>query len=164
MDIRIVAITDLITSLKERTENIANEDAKKYTALLFKALSDSQSYVQSLATECLAACVRVIDISIAVDIVKQACEHIRTQQEKGKPSSMSGTLRLLTSRIATKPDDRASLAQLAIPIVETLKDPSALTSDVVVDIFTALIDVLTYAGAQIANDVEALDKVQTLLL
>ncbi|KAJ1771553.1 Cullin-associated NEDD8-dissociated protein 2 [Coemansia sp. RSA 1813] len=164
VDIRIVAITDLITSLKEKTENISNDDARKYTDSLFKCLGDSQSYVQSLSTECLAACIKVIDIAIAVDIVRQICKYISTQTEKDNPSAMSGALRLLTSRIAMKPDDKTSLAQLAIPITDTLKGSSALTSDVVVDIFTALIDVLTYAGAQIANDVEALDRVQSLLL
>ncbi|KAJ2608241.1 hypothetical protein EV177_005086, partial [Coemansia sp. RSA 1804] len=120
--------------------------------------------MQSLATECLAGCVRVIDIAIAVDIAKRICNHISTHSDKNKPSGMSNALRLIVSRIAAKPDSGASLGQLAIPIAETLKDSSALTSDVVVDIFTALVEVLDHAGAQIADDAEALDKVQSLLL
>ncbi|KAJ2556839.1 hypothetical protein EV175_001736 [Coemansia sp. RSA 1933] len=164
MDIRIVAITDLIASVNERTENIANDDAARYTESLFTALSDKQSYVQSLATECLAACVRVIDISLVVSVVEKICDRIREPQKDDSPSTMSGALRQLTSRIATKPDDKASLARLAIPVVNTLKGSSDLNSDVVVDIFTALIDVLTHAGAQVANNAEALDSVQNLLL
>ncbi|KAJ2516975.1 hypothetical protein H4217_004245 [Coemansia sp. RSA 1939] len=164
VDIRIVGISNLNTSLRERTDDIGEEDARRCTDILFDFLSDSQSYMQSLATECLAGCVRVIDIAIAVDIAKRICNHISTHSDKNKPSGMSNALRLIVSRIAAKPDSGASLGQLAIPIAETLKDSSALTSDVVVDIFTALVEVLDHAGAQIADDAEALDKVQSLLL
>ncbi|KAI9504097.1 armadillo-type protein [Coemansia spiralis] len=163
-DIRIVALTDLIETFKENSKKISNDDAKRYTDTLFKALDDSQSYVQNLATECLAACIKVIDTAIAINVAKAICDHIAGNQSEKKANAMSVALRVMTSRIAEGSDNRALLAQLAIPIVNTLTSATALASDVIVDIFTALMDVLVHAGTQIANDDAALNSVQRLLL
>ncbi|KAJ2789191.1 hypothetical protein H4R20_007225, partial [Coemansia guatemalensis] len=69
----------------------------------------------------------------------------------------------MTVRVAEEVDDKNVLGSLATPIVTVLQNTPDLPSDVMIDIFGALSEVLTHAGPQIGADSKAVGQTQELL-
>ncbi|KAJ2391599.1 SCF complex assembly, partial [Coemansia sp. RSA 2603] len=163
-DLRGMAVSDLLNFLKEQTPQVGKDDGEQYSEALIKALQDAQSYVQNLAMECLGQLVSLISPNTTQAAIISICNRIQDAGKDAGKTALSVALRVVIGRIAEIPEDKGMLAHMATPIVKTLDATENLPTDVMVDIFGALFEVLAHAGAHLAADAEAVASVQKLLL
>ncbi|KAJ1720342.1 SCF complex assembly [Coemansia erecta] len=163
-DLRGMAVSDLLNSLKEQSTQLGKDDGEQYAEALIKALQDAQSYVQNLAMECLGQLVGLITPNTTQAVIISICNRIQDAGKEAGKTALSVALRVVIGRIAENPEDKGMIAHMATPVVRTLDATENLPTDVMVDIFGALFEILAHAGAHLAADAEAVASVQTLLL
>ncbi|KAJ2382925.1 hypothetical protein H4S02_005521, partial [Coemansia sp. RSA 2611] len=163
-DLRAMAASDLLDLLKKSSSPFSRDDGERCTAAFVKLLYDAQSHVQNLGMECLGQVVRLIDAEITRATVSSICSEIQQRGKSSESTALSVGLRVMSNRVAEDTEDRVLLGSLATAIVSVLKDTSDLPSDVAVDVFSALSDVLTHAGAQVAMDTDTVNQIQETLL
>ncbi|KAJ2787170.1 SCF complex assembly [Coemansia interrupta] len=163
-DLRGMAVSDLLNSLKDQNSQLGKDDGEQYAEALIKALQDAQSYVQNLAMECLVQLVKHVAPSTTQAAIISICNRIQDAGKEAGKTALSVALRVVIGRIAENSEDKGMIAHMATPVVKTLDATENLPTDVMVDIFGALFEILAHAGAHLAADAEAVANVQTLLL
>ncbi|KAJ2710601.1 hypothetical protein H4R19_003668, partial [Coemansia spiralis] len=163
-DLRAMAISDILDALKSAATQFPKNEGEACTAAFVRLLSDAQSHVQNLAMECLGQAVQLIDTETLVGTVTNICSEIQNKGRDSSNTALSVGLRVMVHRIAETFDDPCVLARLAAPLVGVLQKSSELAADAMVDIFSALSDMLTQAGAQIAADTTTVEQILNLLL
>ncbi|KAJ2769607.1 hypothetical protein IWQ57_003033, partial [Coemansia nantahalensis] len=163
-DLRAMAISDILDALKSATVKFSAPEGLACTTAFVRLLSDAQSHVQNLAMECLGQVVQLVDTETLTGTVTRICTEIQQKGRESSNTALSVGLRVMVVRIAEALNDPGVLAGLATPLVGVLQTSSELAADAMVDIFSALSEMLTHAGAQIAADTANVEQILSLLL
>ncbi|KAJ2632588.1 hypothetical protein H4R22_001152 [Coemansia sp. RSA 1290] len=162
-DLRAMATSDLLDTLKKTEGTLAKDEGDRCMKAFVKLLYDSHNHIQNLAMGCLGQAIGMVDSETTKDAVTSICTEIKNRAST-ESTALSVGLRVMSSKIAENAKNKALLGSLACPIVSVLTDKPSLPADVVTDVFSALSDVLSYAGAQVAADDETVDQIQNVLL
>ncbi|KAJ2616451.1 Cullin-associated NEDD8-dissociated protein 2, partial [Coemansia sp. RSA 1365] len=158
-----MAISDILELLRTSRSKLSKAEGEQCTEAFIKLLSDTQSHVQNLAAECLDQVVHLIEADTIKKAILEICTNIQKSGREAGGCALSVGLRRMTARVVEELDDNGVLGSLATPIVTVLQNTSELPSDVMIDIFGALSEVLTHAGSQIGADNGAVSQTQELL-
>ncbi|KAJ2276556.1 hypothetical protein J3F81_001324 [Coemansia sp. RSA 371] len=164
LDLRAMAASDLLDLLKKLDISFMKDEGKQCMTALVKLLYDSQSHVQNLGMDCLGQAVCLVDAETAKEAVSSICCEIQQRGTSAETTALSVALRVMSGRISEDADAKKVLGSLAVPIASMLSNSPDMPSDVAVDVFAALSDVLTHAGAQVATDSEVVNQIQEVLL
>ncbi|KAJ2451488.1 hypothetical protein EV183_003566 [Coemansia sp. RSA 2336] len=163
-DLRAMATSDLLDMLKKTEGSLAKDEGDRCMKAFVKLLYDSHNHIQNLAMGCLGQAIGMVDSETTKDAVTSICTEIKNRASGTESTALSVGLRVMSSKIAEDATNKTLLGSLACPIVSVLTDSPSLPADVVTDVFSALSDVLSYAGAQVAADDETVDQIQDVLL
>ncbi|KAJ2231246.1 hypothetical protein IWW45_005533 [Coemansia sp. RSA 485] len=163
-DLRGMAVSDLINQLKNPSTPLSKDDGERYAEALIDMLQDPQSYVQNLAMECLGQLVNLISPNTSQAAIISICSRIQDTGKDAGNNALSVALRVVVSKISENEEQKSMLAHMATPVVNTLEKSEGLSTDVMVDIFGALFEILSSSGTYLAADSEAVANVQSLLL
>lgn len=161
-----MAVSDLSDSLKRSPPaGVEKNDSEQYKDALVVALTDSQSYIQNQAAECLARLLVLSGSQIVVNAVNEIGRQIREDEKEIHASALSVALRVVVTKIAQETEDMDLLVQLVPAIIVTLEEAKRMSSDIIVDLLATLTDVLEKAGPLLVSDKnDHADSIQRVLL
>ncbi|KAI8326229.1 TIP120-domain-containing protein [Martensiomyces pterosporus] len=164
-DIRLMAISDLSSRLRDLKGRLSKEDGEHYTSALVEALVDANSQVQNDAMGCLSHVLASVDPDTVTATVTDVCNSISTKGRASGESALSAALRVMVTRLPEDTYAKDTVAGLARPIVSTLADAAAtLPSDVKVDLIDALAEILVRVGEHMSSGAGLVESVQDILL